>query len=54
MGDLGRLSPWWIVDSGARESGSKQEMSALVLTPYMFNVGDPISGTASVWMCNHR
>ena len=27
------LSPWQIVDSGAREPGSKQGKSALVLTP---------------------
>ena len=29
------LSPWRIVDSGARKPGSKQRMSALVLTPHM-------------------
>ena len=31
-------SPWQIVDSGAREPGSKQEKSALVLTPHMLGL----------------
>ena len=38
MGDLACLSPWWIVDSGAREPGSNQGKSALVLTPYMLGL----------------
>ena len=36
--DLGCLSPWWIVDSGAEEPGSKQGKSALVLTSYMLGL----------------
>ena len=32
------LPPWRIMDSGARKPGSKQGMSALVLTPYMLGL----------------
>ena len=38
VGNLGHLSPRRIVDSGARETGSKHGMRALVLTPHMLGL----------------
>ena len=38
VGDLGCLSPWRIVDSGAREPGSEQGKSALVLITYVLGL----------------